>query len=423
MVTTAALLRFRWGNSSFWGAKFIWTTLHDFGGTDGLKGWLAHINEVPFAGMAPEVTPLPPLWACVALSYHPCVALSCHPTITAPSPRQVPSSVWGTGLTPEGIDQNPVYYEFMLEGNWRTQRVADIPAHIVERSHRRYGLSSPHAAVTEAWQLLVNSSYSQDLSVQDGTGVPHLGGIEAWAWEADRHTASPKLCQVHRAWMLLNEASADIEASEPFRYDLVNTGREVLAQLAGPAGKNFSDAISRKSIDAAEVQRTSALYQQVLRDVDSLVGSDPAFLLGSWIEMAKGMADGSEDCVDTGYESISSCAAFYEWNARTQLTTWNPTPKGAAKIPAGPIDYAGKHWQGLIADYYAVRVQLVAEQALRDAANNAALNSTMVDAIEAKHAYDWTTATNPYPTTPVGDASTISKAMAAKYASFFSACA
>jgi len=214
-----------------------------------------------------------------------------------------------------------------------------------------------------------------------------------------------------------------VEVSEPFRYDLVNTGREVLAQLAGPAGKNFSDAIGRKSIDAAEVRRTSAFYQQVLRDVDSLVGSDSAFLLGSWIEMAKGMADGSEDCVDTGYETISSCAAFYEWNARTQLTTWNPTPKGAAKIPGGPIDYAGKHWQGLIADYYAVRVKLVAEQALRDAANNAALNSTMVDAIEAKHAYDWTTATNPYPTPPVGDAATISKAMVAKYESFFSACA
>jgi hypothetical protein len=40
----------KWNNCSFWNSKFIWTTLHDFGGTDGLKGWLEHINEIPFNG-------------------------------------------------------------------------------------------------------------------------------------------------------------------------------------------------------------------------------------------------------------------------------------------------------------------------------------------------------------------------------------
>ena len=59
----------KWNNASYWGAKFIWTTLHNFGGTDGMKGDLALINEIPFAGLAPE----------------------------GPS-----SSVWGTGFTPEG---------------------------------------------------------------------------------------------------------------------------------------------------------------------------------------------------------------------------------------------------------------------------------------------------------------------------------
>ena len=34
---------------------------------------------------------------------------------------QAGANVWGTGFTPEGIDQNPVYYEFMLEANWRTK--------------------------------------------------------------------------------------------------------------------------------------------------------------------------------------------------------------------------------------------------------------------------------------------------------------
>ena len=49
-----------------------------FGGTDGMKGDLARINEIPFGADG------------------------------------VPNNTyWGTGFTPEGIDQNPVYYEFM----------------------------------------------------------------------------------------------------------------------------------------------------------------------------------------------------------------------------------------------------------------------------------------------------------------------
>jgi len=63
----------KWNDASFFGAPFIWTTLHDFGGTDGLKGDLSRINRIPFDGLPPTFN----------------------------------STVWGTGYTPEGIDQNP----------------------------------------------------------------------------------------------------------------------------------------------------------------------------------------------------------------------------------------------------------------------------------------------------------------------------
>ena len=121
----------------------------------------------------------------------------------------------------------------MLERNFATKPVVDITQHIVDRSHRRYNLDKELPAVTEAWSLLVNSSYAQDLSVQDGTGVPHLGGAEGWSFETDMHTPSALMCQVYTAWSKLIDASATIKTAEPFRYDLVNTGREVLAQLAG----------------------------------------------------------------------------------------------------------------------------------------------------------------------------------------------
>lgn len=66
-------------------------------------------------------------------------------------------------------------------------------------------------------------------------------------------------------------------------------------------------------------------------------------MIGPWLEMAKKFDDGTNDCTDTGYPTITNCVKFYEWNARVQLTTWNPTPKGATQIPGGPIDYVNAH--------------------------------------------------------------------------------
>ena len=130
----------KWDQSSYWGAPFIWTTLHDFGGTDGMKGNLAQINEIPFAGMEGAVYP---------------VAGGNGTTATGTA-----SSVWGTGFTPEGIDQNPVYYEFIIDQNFRSAPVADLAAHAVSRAHRRYAMRDTSADVTEAWQLLGQSPRS-----------------------------------------------------------------------------------------------------------------------------------------------------------------------------------------------------------------------------------------------------------------------
>lgn len=104
-------------------------------------------------------------------------------------------------------------------------------------------------AVAQSWALLVESGYNQDLSVQDNTAVPHLRGTTQF--EPDRVTPTPTLCQIFEAWELLVSAAPAVaranglESSalhEPFRYDLVNLGRELLAQLTVPMVLNFTDA-------------------------------------------------------------------------------------------------------------------------------------------------------------------------------------
>ena len=163
----------------------------------------------------------------------------------------------------------------------------------------------------------------------------------------------------------------------------------------------------------------------MLEDLDTLVATDTAFLVGPWLEMAKAFAAsyGTEDCTDTGYETITSCAKFYEWNARVQLTTWNPTPANASSVVLdGPIDYAAKHWAGLVGDYYAERARRVGAYALAQAQAGAMVDEAQVDKVEAALAYEWTTATDAYPTQPVGDAADVAKATRDKYAPRFASC-
>jgi hypothetical protein len=61
-------------------------------------------------------------------------------------------------------------------------------------------------------------------------------------------------------------------------------------------------------------------------------------------------------------------------------------------------------------------------QALSDAAAHQPLNTTAMNKLKATLAYEWTTATNPYPTQPTGDAVMMSKQMFAKYSPYFATC-
>ena len=69
----------------------------------------------------------------------------------------------GTGLTPEGINQNYVIYELMTEAAWRTS-----PDNLTEwfenYATRRYGFADDNAK--EAWRILqVHETYFYSLAI------------------------------------------------------------------------------------------------------------------------------------------------------------------------------------------------------------------------------------------------------------------
>ena len=63
----------------------------------------------------------------------------------------------GVGLTPEGIEQNPIIYDFMTETIWYSSSV-DLNKWVTDYAHRRYGFINDD--LTKGWRLLQVSAHS-----------------------------------------------------------------------------------------------------------------------------------------------------------------------------------------------------------------------------------------------------------------------
>jgi hypothetical protein len=386
-----------------WGVPYMWTALHTYGGSMSIKGNLSNVNNIPWAG---------------------------PPFSTAP-PGADPATVGvGVGYTPEGLDQNPTYYEVLQEAAFRSGPIRNITAWLVTRAHRRYGLvDGIDSRVAAAWADLGASGYAYDGPVLDPLGVGILpGAIQPLVGFRNLNTPSAGLCLEWRAWGSLVDAASIVATPfpEPFSYDLVNIGREVLAHLSTPLSVNFSKAMAEPTLDVGRLNATAALYTTLLLDLDDLLGTDTAFMLGPWLAAARALGGNATDCTDTLIGDLH-CADFMEWNARSQLTTWYPTinPNGSTPGQQGgrDMDYARKQWSGLIKGFYVARANIYLDQALLDAAGGHPFNIDTMKHREAEHTFAWQTSFNEsVPTEPTGDPVAISTSLRAKYAVHFSMC-
>ena len=317
--------------------------------------------------------------------------------------------------------------------------VVNMSQWVVERAYRRYGmLAHESPAVAQAWTLLEQSYYAEDLGVGDDTGVGQFPLVPESSykrslphWNANLTRPSVGLCKTWAAWGLLIYASSDASElvnSEPFRYDLVNTGREILAEISTVFSIRFAQALDATPLDGAKLNRTGQAYVELLIDLDQLVATDSSFLLGPWLRDARawGILNGStmHDCTGTVIDSVlkGDCQRFLEWNARTQLTTWYPTIDPDGPMPLRDTDYARKHWSPLIKDYYARRAAMLLALALANADAGEPLDTAAVLRLRAQLAFEWTTRTDNYPEAPASNSAGVSKAARAKYAAMFASC-
>ncbi|KOB71807.1 putative alpha-N-acetyl glucosaminidase [Operophtera brumata] len=288
----------------YYGQPFIWSMLHNFGATLGMFGNIVTINKDVYEARS-----------------------------------QNGSTMIGIGLTPEGINQNYVVYDLMLESAWRKGPVVDMEAWAREYARRRYGCD----AASEAWKYLLKSVYSfNSLNKMRGKYVvtrrPSFR-LKPWAWYK-----SSDLMEALKNFVYINDTNCDCEG---FKYDLVDVTRQALQYRAEQLYlKVLIDRYSTvKTLNATIIQ-----FLDAMQDMSLILSESEHFSAINWVKDASAWA--------TNLSELNT----YELNAKNQITLWGP--KGEI------TDYACKQWAEMFLYYYIPRWSLFLNTFLEAQAND-----------------------------------------------------
>ncbi|CAL5229140.1 g12413 [Coccomyxa viridis] len=349
---------------SFYGADFIFCMLHNFGG------------NIEMYGALPAVAHLPQ------------------------EPLQNSSGMIGIGMCPEGIEQNPIVYDLMSEWAFRREPVPLGPW-VADYARRRYGPSTPEDAL-KAWALLLGSVYNATDSHTDHsrdipTSRPGLTPFEIGLWGL-----RPQLWynpdQVVEAWGLLLQSAPHLGTVQPFLYDLVDVGRQVLSKLATAMWNATAEEYTARA--AARMQAEAQRLLELLDDLEELLATHSGFLLGPRLAEARAAGHTSEE------------SGLYEWNLRTQLSVWGTSPKGGSEVE----DYANREWAGLISSYYKPRWQAWLNRLREDLEDGRMYDAEEWRMDSLSLTLNWAHSRDELPQTPHGNSVEVSKRLFGKYA-------
>eukprot|EP01050_Picozoa_sp_SAG11_P020321 SAG11_NODE_3402_length_2468_cov_1.162516_2_plen_193_part_00 len=189
-------------------------------------------------------------------------------------------------------------------------------------------------------------------------------------------------------------------------YDLVDVAREWLSMM--PC-LNLLVGINA-TVPAATLKTRVAELLELYADVDEMMRTEPGFLLGSWLKHSRAVADWDG--------SKGSLADFYEWNARTQISSW-----------AG--HYSRREWSGMVhggkseelpdgSGYYSGRMKLWLNYTLAEAAPPADPKKQLPALKAALQTFDDTWSRRKWdesklPSKPVGEPVAIAAKLLTKY--------
>ncbi len=347
--------------SNFNGTPWLYCTIHNFGGNVGLGGRLAWVSDGPAAAVN--------------------------------DPHR--GRLSGIGALLEGSGTNPALWEKFFENAWSVS-APDTDAWLKNYAQRRDGAESADAE--QAWNILGETIYAAPQSRME---LPVNSVVCARpSLKPDQRARAYVTTDLYydparlvAAWKLMLDAAPQAKASEGYRYDLADVGRQVLANLANQYQRQLVAAYQKR--DAETVRLLGKKMLGLIQDIDALTGTQKEFLLGVWLEDARRWGTTSEE------------KNRYEQDARELITTWTSSDS----IP----DYANRQWSGLLGQFYFHRWEMWLA-ALNDAlAKGMTIDETAVRNQIRDWELSWTRQHDRFPTKPHGDVVDVSQQLFAKY--------
>ena len=299
--------------NSYYGKPWIWCELHNYGGNMGLYGQIENITVNPIEALTNS------------------------------------SSLVGFGLTMEGQEVgNQIVYDLLLDQAWSASPI-DTETYFRDWVTTRYSYANPARAppsLYAAWDLLRTTVYNNTnlTSAQAVTkSIFELSPNTTGLLNRTGHhptTINYDPAVVTSAWnMLYNASAADptLWNNSAYQFDLVDVTRQVIANAFVPLYTQFVSVFTSNA--ASNFSATGHQMISLLTALDSILSTNPHFALPTWLASARAWANNVTNATAT--------AAFYEYDARNQITLWGPN----AQIS----DYASKSWGGLVSSYYIPR--------------------------------------------------------------------
>lgn len=246
----------------------------------------------------------------------------------------------GIGLTPEAIETNPIIYDFMMEFTWN-KNLVDLDAWIANWSHRRYGVDD--SAAVHYWSILKNDILNCPTNQMGPTAPAYIARPNVTIPEvigccAPTHTYYQKGPLVE-AWKSLLSISASLGSLETYKNDLIEITRQVLGDISIVY---ITDVITAyNNSDHLAFTQGQTKFLELLLDLDTILGSQPGYLLGVWAQDA------------SKWGSTAAEVDLMIHNALLQVTLWGP-----ATWENNLHEYAYKIWSGLTVPYYGHRWKL-----------------------------------------------------------------
>lgn len=286
---------------SFWGYPFVVGTLHNFGGRINMHGDLRLVSSNLFK-RAGRINP----------------------------------AVCGSGMFPEAIEQNPVYYELAFEAPCHQDSIK-LDKWLGYYTTRRYGVASPSAH--RAWLMLLDGPYKKGTNGTERSSIvaarPALYPKKSGPNHGFKILYNPTL--LIRAQELLLKDMDKMSASKPYRFDIVDLQRQIMTNLGQVIHRQAADCF--KNGDREGFKLHSGRFIEMLNDLDMMLRTRPEYSFDRWISDARkwGETEGEKDLM--------------ERDATSLVTIWGAD--GDPRI----FDYSWREWSGLIKNFYCVRWQ------------------------------------------------------------------